>query len=106
MKPRPTDRLSTLDQVTEEFQWSRRTPVRLLRKYGIATIGTGRRGRLAVEDVEVLQVKEREAARIDMPPPEPPKATSPGRINASSMHERMRQYWRRRLGQIDPLGTK
>ena len=98
--PQPTDLLFTLDEVAEQFQWSRRTLVRLLRQHGIPTIGTGRRARLAAEDVEILKAKEREATKKDMPPPEPPKETSLARINSSSMDERMKKYWRRRLGQI------
>jgi excisionase family DNA binding protein len=91
--------LFTLEQVAEQFQWSRRTLVRMLRQHAIATIGKGRRARLAAEDIETLKVKEREAAKRRMPPPEPSKDVSLARINASSMNLRMKQYWRR-LGQI------
>jgi len=93
-------RLFTLDQVAEQFQWSRRTVIRLLRQHGIATIGTGRRARLAAEDIEALKAKERGAAARRLPPPEPPKEESLARINTSAMDQRMKQYWRWRLGQI------
>jgi excisionase family DNA binding protein len=55
--------LFTLEQVAEQFQWSRRTLVRMLRQHAIATIGKGRRARLAAEDIETLKAKSAKPRR-------------------------------------------
>ena len=94
------DQLLTLRQVAERLQWSTRTLQRRLQDHGIPTIGRGRLARLTEGDVDRLIAREREVSAANLPPPEPPKHVSLARINASVMDERMRQYYRRRLGQL------
>src|SRR5215831_9009066 len=98
-----SERALTLTEAAERLGWSRRTLVRALERHGMPTIGTGRRARLDLVDLETLKTKER--AKSASMIPEEPRAEARRMIEAMpvgvNMDERMRSHWKRRLGQLN-----
>jgi hypothetical protein len=60
----------SLADAAARLGWSRRTLIRALVRHGIQTIGSGRRARLDMADLELLKAKEREI-RYQIRAPEP-----------------------------------
>jgi len=99
--PRTHEQVLTLSEAASQMGWSRRTLVRSLARHGIPTIGTGRRARLELKDLEMLKAKERSG--VSLTPPEEPRsglqsmrATWPV---GPAMDTLDKNYWRRVMGQ-------
>jgi hypothetical protein len=60
-------KLLTLAQAGEQMQWAGRTVRRRLAVHGIATIGTGKRARITLEDLHRLIEAERQWATVAAP---------------------------------------
>src|SRR5262245_35482043 len=96
------ERALSLTEAAERLGWSRRTLTRALERHGIPTIGTHRRARLDLADLETLKAKERAKSASVSPDP---RAEAKRRIETMpvgvNMDARERSYWRHRLGQLN-----
>jgi excisionase family DNA binding protein len=90
----------SLSEAAATLGWSRRTLVRALIRHGIPTIGTGRRARLELRDLETLKVKERSKS-VGLPQEEP-RAENRRRFEAmpfvSARGTLDQSSWRRVMG--------
>jgi excisionase family DNA binding protein len=82
----PTPQYLTLPEVAERLRWSVRTLKRLLRKHGIATIGTGRLARLTQADIDEFIRRMRPA----QPPPEAQTTVRSSSFNTREINKRLR----------------
>jgi hypothetical protein len=96
-----TDQALSLADAAAHLGWSRRTLIRALVRHGIPTIGSGRRARLEMADLELLKAKERGISGISSTPQAPARGTGPMLPAGIGTDARERAYWRRRLGQLN-----
>ena len=96
-----TGKALSLADAAAHLGWSRRTLIRALVRYGIPTIGSGRRARLEMADLELLKAKERGLSGISSAPQEPARTVGVGLPVGARIDERERAYWRRRLGHLN-----
>jgi hypothetical protein len=96
-----TENALSLADAAAHLGWSRRTLIRALVRYGIPTIGSGRRARLEMADLELLKAKERGISGINSRPQEPARGTGPVLPAGIGTDARERAYWRRRVGQLN-----
>lgn len=106
-----SDRALSLNEAAVLLGWSRRTLVRSLARHGIPTIGTGRRARLELRDLETLKAKERAKGVPALTEQTMSDARSKGEAKrmaatltlpvSAATDARVRSHWKRRLAQIN-----
>jgi hypothetical protein len=98
---RSTEPALSLADAAAHLGWSRRTLIRALVRHGIPTIGSGRRARLEMTDLELLKAKERGISGISSAPLEPARETGSMLSVGMATDANLRKYWRRRRGQLN-----